>query len=262
MSITRLRLCGLILFGLLFAGCQTNPTKLPVGVSPVQATWLYGKFTIPPAFTKSGLPVTYRQSVGDPGWTQLAVANIKPGLKVPVVLYMHGCKGISRQADRYSKLLNSEGFAVFMPDSFQRPGRLACREQGTLQERVALRTQEVDYALSQIKQLSWVNQNRVMLMGFSEGGNTVDNWSKPGFAAYLIMSSACTLVGGAPAVPAGVPVLAIVGSNDQFRPGESCTIDRADGMSQSIVIKGAGHTVAQYPATQKAIRTFLHKCCS
>ena len=169
---------------------------------------------------------------------------------------------MSHQADRFSDLLLSEGYAVFMPDSFKRPGRKQCSMQGRLQNRVALRTEEVGYALNQIKQLPWVDKDRLVLMGFSEGGNTTDNWSQPGFAGHLVMGSACTLVGGKPAAPNGTPVLAVVGANDRYRPGKSCRIDDSDGISKSIVLPGVGHAVAQYPKTEAAIRTFLKKCCS
>ena len=251
-----------LLAAVVLLGCQSNLTQLPAGVTPVQATWLYGKYTIPAKYVDSNKTLTFQQSVGEPQWSDVAAASLKSGAKMPVVLYMHGCKGMSRQAELFRDLLVSEGYAVFMPDSFQRPGRKQCGEQGKLRDRVALRTREVEFALAQIKQLSWVDQSRLMLMGFSEGGNTTDNWSKPGFASHLIMGSACTLVGGKPAAPAGTPVLAVVGSNDEYRPGKSCRVDESDGISMSIVISGAGHSVAQYPETQQAIRSFLQKCCS
>ena len=113
-----------------------------------------------------------------------------------------------------------------------------------------------------MKELSWVDQDRLVLMGFSEGGNTTDNWSKSGFRGHLVMGSACTLVGGKPAAPVGTPVLAVVGSNDEYRPGKSCRIDESDGMSKSIVLPGVGHKIAPYPETQEAISVFLRKCCS
>ncbi len=236
--------------------------ELPDGVTPVMATWLYGRYTFPSDVRDSIFSKTFQQPQGKPVWTELAGKDIKPNIKVPVVLYMHGCKGWNPQTDRFRDLLVSEGYAVFMPDSFQRPGRKKCKKQGSLRDRVLLRTEEVEYALKQIRELTWVDQRRVILMGFSEGGNTTDNWSKPGFAAHIIIGSACTLVGGVPAVPPNVPVLAVVGEEDKYRPGLSCKIERTIGGSRSIVIPGAGHSVAQYPETRKAIKEFLQQCCS
>lgn len=258
----RIRTVVLLAIGLLsIAGCQPM-VKLPAGVTPVMATWRYGWYTIPGTYTRSGRALSLRPSPADPPWAQTAARALKPGVKVPVVLYLHGCTGIHDQAGRYRNLLLSQGYAVFMPDSFQRPGRLACGDEGDLRYRVRLRLQELAYAAAQIRRLPWVDHKRVVLMGFSEGGNTVDHWAQPGFAAHIIIGSACTLVGGAPAAPAGVPVLAIVGAHDQYRPGLSCTVKRTVGGSESIVIPGAGHPVAQYPQTRAAIKTFLHRCCS
>lgn len=231
-------------------------------VSPVEATWLYGRHTLPAKARDSFFWKTIQQSPGETEWTQVARAQIKPGHKTPVVLYLHGCTGWSKQDDIYRDLLVKEDYAVFMPDSFQRPGRQQCGKQGPLEERVAMRTEEVEYALGKIRELPWVDQDHVILMGYSEGGNTTDNWSRPGFAAHIIIGSACTLVGGEPAAPADVPVLAIVGEKDHYRPGQSCRIDRTIGGSRSIVIPGGAHWVGDHAQTLDAIKTFLRECCS
>lgn len=239
------------------AACRT----LPEGVTPVMATWRYGDYAIPSTFTKSGNIEKFNASPGDPLWTTSAEKKLKPGVKVPVVLYLHGCGGI-HEGYQYQRLLLAQGYAVFMPDSFKRPGRRKCREEGTLWQRVRMRTEELEYALDRIRELPWVDQKRIILMGHSEGGNTTDNWSKPGFAAHIIIGSACTLVGGKPAAPEGVPVLAMVGEYDEFRPGMSCKVKRTVGGSKSIIIPGAPHRIAGYPETQEAIKVFLRQCCS
>ena len=246
---------------LLMAGCQPN-VRLPEGVSPVMATWDYGSYALPGSYTRSGHVERIKSSPGGPAWTSMAQQTLKPGTKVPVVLYLHGCTGIKEQAQLYRNMLLSQGYAVFMPDSFQRPNRLECKNEGSLEYRVYLRLQELKYAAEQIRHLSWVDQKRVVLMGFSEGGNTVDHWKQKGFAAHIIIGSACTLVGGTPAAPPGVPVLAIVGEHDDYRPGLSCTVKRTVGGSKSIVIPAAHHQVAQYPQTREAIESFLRQCCS
>ena len=60
----------------------------------------------------------------------------------------------------------------------------------------------------------------------------------------------------------GTPVLAIVGSEDHYRPGSSCYIERTVGGSKSIIISGAGHSIAHLGETNESIKTFLRKCCS
>jgi dienelactone hydrolase len=99
----------------------------------------------------------------------------------------------------------SEGYAVFEPDTYARPGH-SCAASS-----VAKRSEEVAYALNEIRRLPWVDHDRVVLMGFSEGGSTVAFWDQPGFMAHVIL--------GAPArsrAPANVPVLAIAGADDTY----------------------------------------------
>jgi dienelactone hydrolase len=246
----------------LLAACQSTRTDLPKGMTPVMATWFEATHSLPPSKTKSGTEENFRAKFGDPSWRKQVGELLKnPEAKLPAVLYLHGCAGIRNNAYRYQELLNSEGYVVFMPDSFKR-GRLKCRAEGTLSYRVGMRPQEVKYALSRIRKIPWIDQNRVILMGHSEGGNTTDNWSQRGFAAHIISGSACTLVFGFPAAPEGIPVLAMVGENDETRPGLSCTVRRTIGGSKSIIIPGAGHVISQFPETQEAIKRFLRECCS
>lgn len=247
---------GILCFVVSFVTACSTP--LPKGVTPVQATWLFGYHTIPAQYTRDDTEKSWRHSAD---WMVQAAKAVKPGIKVPVVLYLHGCAGIGSQGLTYRKLLLKQGYAVFMPDSFAR-GRLKCGQEGPLSQRVEMRTGEVTNALKELKKLSWVDQHRIILMGFSEGGNTVDNWSRPGFEAEIILSSACTLTDtGSPNAPKNVPVLAIVGANDDYRPGQSCKITRTIGGSRSIVIPNAHHQVAKFAKTQAAIKTFLSQCC-
>ncbi|MEJ2441037.1 MAG: dienelactone hydrolase family protein, partial [Gammaproteobacteria bacterium] len=231
---------------ILLAGCQA---PYPKGVTPVQATWLLGYHTIPARYTRDHLEKFWRHTLD---WQAQASKAVRADIKIPVALYLHGCAGIGREDTSYRKLMLEQGYAVFMPDSFAR-NRMPCADEGSLSDRVYMRTAEVRNALQQLRKLPWVDQDRIILMGFSEGGNAVDNWSRPGFRAMIILGSACTEGStDKPAAPGNVPVLAIVGQNDTYRPGLHCNITRTIGGSRSIVIPGAGHKVAAYPQTREA----------
>jgi len=242
------------------ASCES----LPAGVSPVQATWLYGQISLPSSVTDSGKSKSFSPSYSDKPWPISAEKFIKPGMKIPLAIHMHGCGGIGEndEAREYRDLMLSLGYAVFMPDSFQRPGRERLCGQGGMHERIDMRTNEVAYALKQIRKLNWVDQDRLVLMGFSEGGNATDNWYTRDFAGLIVLGSACTHSGGSPSAPAEVPVLAIVGESDDYRPGMSCTIKRKIKGSRSIVIPNADHWIATDSVTQNAIKQFLQQCCT
>jgi len=225
------------------------------------ATWLYGEHTLPASATVSGSNEIYTPLLDERLEKEQTRKLVKSGVTIPAAIYMHGCAGITSEAYNYRELMLSQGYAFFMPDSFARPGRVKLCGQGGMSERVAMRQREVDIALKAVRKLPWVDQKRLVLMGFSEGGNTTDSWYTADFAGLIVLGSACTNSGGSPSAPGSVPVLAIVGEIDEYRPGMSCTIDRTVGGSKSIVIPGASHRISQEDETTEAIRKFLGQCC-
>lgn len=248
-----------IFLSILVSSCES----LPKGVSSVEATWLYGQFALPETATVTGKTELFKPSYADEQWTISVKKLLKPNIKLPIAIHMHGCGGIDEKDDAYAyrEILLSQGYGVFMPDSFQRPGRVRLCGQGGMHERIALRQSEIVYALKEIRRLMWVDQERLVLMGFSEGGNATDNWYTDDFAGLIILGSACTHSGGSPSAPSEVPVLAIVGEADDYRPGMSCTINRSVSGSKSIIISGADHWIALYAQTEKSIIQFLKRCC-
>ena len=251
----------LLSIALLITSCKS----IPKGASDVSATWVFGQHYLPSSVTKSGSTESFDLTYKAPLGKRVAKKSLKAGVKVPIAIHMHGCKGIDDgdDAGQYRSLLLSQGYAVFMPNSFARPGRQVLCGKGGMYERIDTRLEEVRYALDQVQKLKWVNQKNIILTGFSEGGNTVDNWYTDEFAGQIILGSACTLTDdGSPAAPKNVPVLAIVGESDNYRPGLSCTITRKAKGSKSIVIPGADHWISHYDLTKNSIKSFLRQCCS
>ena len=243
----------------------SHHTSLPEGVTPEMATWLWGYHTIPPTITGDGSPYLYAYPhtdagrINDPPWTEVAARHIKAGAKAPAVLYLHGCGGLIRGGLGYRLMLMNAGFAIFEPDAFARPGH-TCEGSSSKKRRA-----DIVYALSQIRQLPWIDQDRIILMGNSQGGRTVAEWDQPGFAAHVILASNCgrfrSNEGAAPRAPAGVPVLAMAGAQDELLYGSSCHVTRRIGGSESILIAGAGHDIMGHPQTRSTIRDFLRDCC-
>jgi dienelactone hydrolase len=143
------------------------------------------------------------------------------------------------------------GYAVIEPDSFARPGH-SCNDS-PLKER----TEDLAYAYEKIRKLSWVDQDRIVLMGISQGGRTVARWQKPGFATHIILANDCD--GKRPQAPAGTPILAVVGEKDEYYNGSSCQVSRQIKGSRSIVIPDAPHGITDYPETEQAIEELLRR---
>ncbi len=235
---------------------RADHAALPQGVTPVMATWLWGYHVIPGSITKDGSPYLYAYPhtnparIVDPRWMEAAAKHIQPGAKAPAALFLHGCSGIIRGGTGYRILLMMEGYAVFEPDSYARPGH-TCDTSS-----IFARREDATHALDQIRALPWIDRDRIILLGLSEGGRTVGAWDKPGFAAHVIISAPA----GARA-PAGVPVLAIAGDQDSYASPHSYKTNSRDGASKSILIAGEGHDILGHPETRDAIRTFLRECC-
>jgi len=235
-------------------------------------TWEFGSQLLPGTVTKSGRMEDISFVHDDPdGWSQRVQREyLKPGAIVPAVIYLHGCAG-PLSAKTWATNMTGNGFAFFAPDSFKRPGRTSfCGSSVRMGSRVQLRTEELLYALNQVRQLPWVDRERIVLMGFSEGGQTVAAFDGDDFIAQIILGSDCRFnVGdirdkpppGAPRAPRNVPVLNIVGSNDSYGYGAGCQISRVVGGSRLIVVEDAGHHVQTAPQALAGIADFLQTCC-
>jgi dienelactone hydrolase len=232
-------------------------TPLPEDMGEVQATWLWGLYTVPASITVDNSPYWYSyphtevNRINNPAWTEAAGKHIRPGAKAPAVLLLHGCAGLARGPGALRVFLLRQGYAIFEPDSFARPGR-SCNRTTLFK-----RTEELAYALEMIRQLSWVDRERIVLMGVSQGGAAVAQWSDPGFSAHIILADNCG--GEKPSAPEDTPVLAIIGEKDSLSRGVNCDIRSQSGRSRSIIIPEAGHEISDVPETLTFISGFLNQ---
>ncbi len=245
----------------LLAGCAKTVHR-----ESAHLAWEHMMYILPANATKSGVveKVRYSNEKLALGWSeQIQNETLKPGVKLPAVLYLHGCTGIS-SGYAWGNTLASMGLAVFLPDSYARPNRspwcnLKMGSSRPMGWRTKQRNHELEYALSQIRNLPWVDQDRVILMGFSEGGNTVADYPGKNFVAHIVIGSDCP-IGFSRGAPSGTPVLNIVGSEDEWGIGLCNIAPDAQG-SKSVMIKGAHHDVSQEPEAIAALAEFLDKCC-
>ncbi len=196
---------------------------------------------------------------------QAALAAVPPDLKVPAILYLHGCNGIGGEEESAKLFLMDQGYPVFLPDSFARPNRRSNCAVGTATtayapEAPGLRLAELDYALERLKALGFVD--RVFLVGYSEGGLAVASIEKSPLpiAGIAITAWHCQGRDGYVGVkaPRDVPVLAILGDNDPWyrsRGGRHCGEvfgDRPD--ATSLVLPANPHQIFTSPIVANAER--------
>ena len=257
-----IRIAIALLAALAFTPGMAHHVELPAGMSPAKAAWLWGHHAIPGDITLSGTPYWYAyphtdvKQITNPVWSDVAKRHIKPGASTPAVLVLHGCSGMTYGTTQYRRFFIGSGYALFEPSSYARPGK-RCGE-GYYQQSFHERVEELEQALVEIRKLPWVDQQRVFLMGISEGGRVVAAWAGEGFAGLIIVAAPCSAeLEQIPAAPKSVPVLAMVGENDEWAYDSRCRTSTHATGSKSVVIKDAGHGIPELPEVGKAVADFL-----
>ncbi len=87
-----------------------------------------------------------------------SIADLRLDKKYPVVIYLHGCGGITSSNDtRWGKFLSEMGFVVILPDSLARPGRIsncdtsAKKTSNRFPMAIPYREQEIFYSINELK---------------------------------------------------------------------------------------------------------------
>ena len=254
----------LMALALSVTGCPTTgDTKRTEG--DVKRAWQYGQHRVPRSALRDGQFYALVEIRTHPETWQSRVAEIKlkPGTTLPAVIYLHGCAG-NTVGDAWAQKFNELGYAFFAPDSLARPRRSLCGTGRTRMTtyRIPMRTEELLYTLQQLRKADWIDQERIVLMGSSEGAQAASVYRGDEFAAVVLSATDCRFSGGSPKTPRSIPVLNMVGENDRQGGGSGCSIFRTVGGSKLVVIEGAPHKLAAFPEAREVLEHFLEKCCA
>ena len=122
-----------------------------------------------------------------------------PG-KLPAVVYMHGCSGLCEGSETRVDLMAGLGFVPVAPASLAREKYAQSCDPakfrgGLYREVLDLRQHDAAFALEQVRNLPFVDPDRVILMGFSEGAIVTATLSRQGpgqsIAARIIEGWTC-----------------------------------------------------------------------
>lgn len=195
----------------------------------------------------------------------------------PVVVFMHGCTGISNHDSSWAKFISDLGFIVIMPDSMARPGRVS-----TCDARLAkptnlfplayhYRLEEVDFAWERLQTYPWARKDQIFLMGHSEGGVAAARTTSDKYQGLIISGWSCTNRFN-PAFngifsPKHVPVLAIADRDDYWHRGthrQGQCVDHAGGREGflQVDLTGGQHATYPYVEARNAVKDFLMRLSS
>jgi dienelactone hydrolase len=201
--------------------------------------------------------------------SQLSSVNTR----FPVVIYLHGCAGINKDALNWGSYIASLGFIVILPNSMARIGRVSnCDpklKQGNGKFPLArkYRQEEIAYALQQTLASPWAQTSNIFLMGHSEGGIAVAQSPHAEFAGEIISGATCTNKNNplydAINAPLSMPVLAIASLQDEWHENKPAVmgrcIDKARGRSYFVQVDlpGSIHPTSGSPVAKNAVKDFL-----
>ena len=198
--------------------------------------------------------------------------NISLDGKRPVLIYLHGCTGITHNHDTlWAQEIAKLGFVVVMPDSFARPGRVPdCdpsrkRRSNAFPKAHQYRQEEITYSLEQVRRAAWADQRNIFLMGHSEGGQATARSRHDAWNAQVISGWTCTFEGRPESAgihsPKHIPALAVAYLDDPWRtagPTRGRCVDQAgDRKVEQVDLPGSGHGTFHEDAAREAVFRFL-----
>jgi dienelactone hydrolase len=193
----------------------------------------------------------------------------------PAVVIMHDCSGLgptsSGAPSRWARVLVRWGYVVLLPDSFTTRGHAGgvCSDPSPSRAEVspARRVRDAYAALAYLRTLSYVDGQRVGLMGGSHGGTTtlaamatspsdVELFARDrqmGFVAAVALYPGCTirlgsgLTGAAGVYKPMAPVRILIGEQDDWTPAAPCR-----KLTEAAEEAGYPVTIKVYPGVHHA----------
>jgi dienelactone hydrolase len=233
-------------------------------------TWDYAEIHIPGHLIGVDVPSIYGLMNAD--YVQDRLSALRDG-SIPLVIFLHGCTGIGPLEHKLGGLFGEAGYAMLSINSFARRTRERnCNYQsyasGMFPPAYLYRRAELIHAARKARGLPWVDRDRLVLAGFSEGAVASALWgAEAKVSAYIIAAWTCTappeyrwLVGLR--TPPSAPVLAIVSERDPWFNwpgwrGDCGSAAAARDNVYSLVIDGSVHNVFAYPDAVNATIEFL-----
>lgn len=221
---------------------------------------------------------------GDQKFIKSSVSELQSGeieyeKILPAVIYMHGCSGIWPGTHMRMQFLAGNGFVVIAPASLAREKYpRSCKVEnytaGLYRQTLKMRQADAGYAIEQVKELPFVDEDKIVLMGLSQGGITTATFEardkRQNVRARIIEGWTChddwPEYNGLRA-PASEPVLALVGIDDPwFRTdssGDCQSFLNPQNGSVSIVYKVAplagSHELMEFNSPKKQVLQFLRR---
>jgi dienelactone hydrolase len=183
--------------------------------------------------------------------------------RLPLVILMHGSGGIGGNIESWTKLFNAMGISTFAIDGFTARGLVSVNTNQASLGRLNF-ILDIYRALEMLAKHPRVDPERIVLMGFSRGGQAAlyaslnrfhKLWNKSGvqFAAYIPFYPDCATSYASETEVADRPIRIFHGIPDDYNPVASCKpyIQRLREAGRDVVL-------TEYPDAQHGFDTPLN----
>ncbi len=167
--------------------------------------------------------------IPEPDGVQLqALVYVPDHVTAPAIIALHGCGGPFKKRDhQWAKLLAAQGHAVILPNSFASrgvPGE--CKDASRKVSAYRERRNDALAAAAWAKAQKFAPPGGVFLLGWSDGGTTVlatiNNPPSGLIRGAVAFYPACTRLSKNPAWHPAVPLLILMGADDDWTPPAPC----------------------------------------
>ena len=199
------------------------------------------------------------------------------GTRVPAILFLHGSSGLGLKAiGEWQQWLCGLGYASIAPNSFALPGRVTYTspiDKDSYERIHALRASEIGPTLDALKSQTWIDENRLVLAGTSEGAVPVARYSGAEFMARILFAWSCEtnyfVKSAQSAFEPNKPVLNVISASDPFFSKSNSWLGNPDAQGHCgaalagiprasvLLVPNAPHTLLNLPGTRSATAGFL-----
>lgn len=189
--------------------------------------------------------------------------------QLPVVIYLHGCTGITYESTSWGNYIAGLGYIAILPDSMARRTETNCdpksKKSGKFPQAHAMRQEEIKYALEQVRKSPWADTKNIFLMGHSEGGTAAARTKHEGFSGIIISGWRCTNTKNPNFdgifAPFETPILTLEWTRDDWQSevtkGSCSEKFEKRNKAQQVLFPGSGHNVFDQIAAREAVSLFL-----
>ena len=198
-------------------------------------------------------------------------------IKLPVVLFMHGSSGLGLKAiAEWQQWLASLGVVSIAPNSFALKDRMTYNspiDKETYEKLHAFRATEIDITLKYLNQMPWVDTQKIVLAGTSEGSVPVARYKGKEFVGRIMFAWSCEdnyfVTSHMTSIPDDQPTLNVISSTDPYfssannwigNPeaiGHCVNVLKNNKKASIVLIPGGPHTVLTFSQAKGPVEGFL-----